>query len=161
MPKDFNNENDNSRSANAKNTYRNWLLKVADVLPVAAPAAIAAFGTVAVFLLLIGQLKNELVWPLGLAAAIASAVVVFRNKAAIKSLGSKKEQNLCNVLVILSVILWGLFNVQYTAQHVFTDRDPAVYATTGAWLIEHDNIKIESPKLFADVPGVQIGRAHV
>ncbi|EDK72718.1 hypothetical protein TM7_0126 [candidate division TM7 genomosp. GTL1] len=128
-------------------------LAVAEALPVAAPATLAAFGAVAIFLLLCGQLENLYVWPLGLTAAIAAAVYVSRNFRTVRP-GTLKEQRLCDLLIVAAMLLWVTFNFLYTSQNVFVFRDPGTYTVAGAWLIDHSDLTIKTPTVFSDVSDV-------
>ncbi len=122
-------------------------------LPLAIPAALASFSAVAVSLLLLGEFKSILVLPLGfLAAAAAFWVVVRIGRTPFMSGG--REQRICDLLVIAGVVIWACFNMIYNAQHVITDRDPATYAVAGAWLVNHDNLKIPIPSEVGVTPGL-------
>lgn len=123
-------------------------------LPLALPVALAAFGAVATFFLLIGQLKDIYVWPLGLLAAFAAAAVVARH-GNINSPGSPKEKQVCGILAITGFIIWVGFNVFFSSQHVFTNRDPATYANAGGWLINHTSLSIDASNVFGNVSGVE------
>lgn len=128
--------------------------RLAQQLPIAVPAAIAAFGVVAVGLLLSGNLRDFLVWPLGLAAALVVVVVVLRSPS-VERPGSQRERLICDVLVVLGVLAWGVWNAVYASEHVFTNRDPATYANAGAWLIDHPDLTIDTPAVFGDVAGIK------
>lgn len=130
------------------------LLAFFDLLPVALPAAVAAFGSVAVCLLLLGQFHTALVWALGLAAVAVVWIPIAKYHGTIKRPGSKVERNVANCLVIIGVLGWVGFNVFYTAQHVFTNRDPGTYAVAGAWLTKKDNLKLTAEEPFGKVEGV-------
>lgn len=130
-----------------------FVWRAVDWLPLAIPAALAAFGSVAMLLLLLGQLRNELVWPLGLAAAAAAAVLVARHSR-IDRPGSAPEQRLCDLLVIIGVLVWVGFNAFYTSSHVLTNRDPATYAVTAQWLSQDDDVRLDIPKIYEGIDGV-------
>lgn len=123
--------------------------RILESLPLTLPAAIASFGCVAIALLLAGQLHNWLVWPLGLAAAGVAFWVILKSPVKF-GLGSEKERFICAGLVLLGVAAWGVWNMQYTAQHLFTNRDPGTYANAAAWLVNHPDLKITTPKVFGE-----------
>lgn len=129
------------------------LAAICEPLPLIVPAGLAAFSTVAVFFLLLGQFKGQYVWTLGLAAAILAALAVFRY-GNIDRPGSTPERRVCDLLAILGITLWLLINIFFTAQHVLTNRDPATYANAAAWLTSHDSINIDIPDTWRDIPGV-------
>ncbi len=123
-------------------------------MPIAIPAAIAAFGTVATLLLLGGNLRSPYVWPLGLLAAVlvaGTACWFYRDKR-----DQSVELRICNVLVLLGVLVWGKFNAIFASQHVITNRDPGVYANTGLWLIHHISLNIPIAAAFGNMPGLEV-----
>lgn len=136
----------------------NWATRCIEVLPVALPAALAAFGTVAVALLLFGQLHSAFVGPLGLLAAVCVFMAVARAPR-IERPGGRREQMLCDVMVVFAIVAWGLFNAYHASEHVFTNRDPATYANAAAWLVDHESLRIDTPSVFdqhnivSDSPG--------
>lgn len=114
----------------------------------------AAFGIIAVALLLLGKLHSELIFPIGSLVALAVMLYIFMN-CSIDRLGAVREKRIFDLLAILFVGAWVSFNVVYTAQHVFVNRDPAVYANTAAWLVGHDSLVITKSPVFGDVKGLQ------
>ena len=124
-----------------------WLANATETAPVVIPAAIAAFGLAAVSCLLAGNVANILVWPLGLLAAGGAAVAAARLPK-IDLPGTIFERRLVGVCVLVFVLAWGVWNGLITSQHIFTNRDPATYSNTAAWLVAHDNLKIDTPILF-------------
>lgn len=130
------------------------LKRAFEVLPLALPAALAAFGCVAVALLLIGQLHNWLVWPLGLLAAAATIFIVVRTPQKTRP-GSLREQYLGDFAVVLAVAAWAVFNMVYASQHLFTNRDPGTYANASAWLVHHSDLHIFAPPVFGDIEGIK------
>lgn len=132
----------------------NWFWGAAEVFPVLVPAAVAIFGAVAIFFLLLGQFKGEYIWPLGLAAVVVGSFLIVRYYP--RDLPGGKARQLCNLLVITGVLVWGGVNFFYTSQHVLVNRDPALYADAGIWLMKHDSLKIPTEHTFGDLPGVQL-----
>lgn len=131
-------------------------LDLSQTLPVTLPAGLAAFGAVAVACLLLNRFSTWLVLPLGLSAAYVAARLAHRQTLHHQRPGSRKEQTICDVVVVAGVLLWMLGNVPFTAQHIFTDRDPATYAVAGAWLTNHDELRIPVPAGFSDVAGTTV-----
>lgn len=123
-------------------------------LPILVPVAIAVFGSVAMFFLVIGAFNPIYIWPLGIFAIVLASLIVVRNYP-IKEYGDI-SRNLCNLLVVLAILCWGGFNVLFTSQHVFVNRDPAVYTNAGIWLVKHDNLLIPSEHVFGNVAGLNI-----
>lgn len=120
-------------------------------LPVVLPAMVAAFGFVVMALLLPGWLNSWLVWSLGILAALATAFLIGRFSPVG---GGGRERFICDFLVLAGVLAWGLFNSYYASEHLFTNRDPATYATTAVWLINHDSLQIGTPAVFGDSPNI-------
>ena len=56
----------------------NQFAKLIELIPILVPLSLALFGTVAIVLLLMGRLDNNLTWPLGLLAALIGCIVVWR-----------------------------------------------------------------------------------
>lgn len=131
----------------------NYFSRALNLLPIALPAMVAGFGLVAMALLLFGQLQTWLAWPLGLLVALAIAAILWRAKPA-EVQGGRRENLICSVLLIVGVLMWGLFNSYYASEHLFTNRDPATYANAAIWLINHDNLQIETPAIFGDSPNI-------
>lgn len=124
-------------------------------LPLVVTTGLAAFSAVAVLFLLLGQFKNEYVWPVGIMAAILAALVTVRVSGNVERLGSPRERHICSLLVIAGVLLWVGFNSMYTEQHIFINRDPGFYSVTGGWLIDHDSLRVETSTVFGDIDGIQ------
>lgn len=107
-------------------------------------AALAAFSLVAVTHLLFGQFKPALVLPVGILMSVQAGYFAWRmtiqSKPEITS-----EANYLDVIVMLGIVAWTLFNLLFSSQHLFTNRDPAVYNLAGTWLGSHQNIQIKKP----------------
>lgn len=132
----------------------NWAWLVLDALPVVVPTAVAVFGAVAIFFLLLAQFKPVFIWPMGLAAVAVATFVIVRNYP--KDVPRDKARQMCNLLVFVGVLAWGAANIPFTSQHVLVNRDPALYSNAGIWLTNHDNLKIPALHIFGNVPGVQL-----
>jgi hypothetical protein len=124
-------------------------LRMLNLLPFMIPSAFVAFSCVAMGLLLIGQLRTALVWPLGLiAAAIAVAVVA---RAKIDHLpGSVNEIRWVGIAALLFILVWSAFNTHYASQNIFMHRDPAIYTNNGEWLKNHTNLYIQASNVFGN-----------
>jgi 4-amino-4-deoxy-L-arabinose transferase-like glycosyltransferase len=116
-------------------------------LPTVLPVALAGFSVVSMLLLVLGKFELWAVWLLGGLAASVVSYYVLRSKYVSRP-GSKKEQAICDVLVVLGVIVWGIFNSFYASEHLFTNRDPATYANASVWLAKHDSLVINTPDVF-------------
>lgn len=140
-----------------RRTARSLAISVMRHLPVAAPLGIAVFGVVAMICLLAGQLRTWLVWPLGIVAAGWAIARVYKRTKRISRPGSVRERTWVDGLVVVLVAVWMLANLPFTAQHVFTNRDPATYNLTAGWLIDHHDlhIPVSGPDNVAGMPGVQ------
>jgi hypothetical protein len=132
----------------------NWLRSFLQSLPITIPAGLAAFGTVAIFFLLINQLRGIYVWPLGLLAAIVAGVLVCLFSRGTKRPGSLKEQVVVDIMVVVLATMWVGANFHYTSQHVYTNRDPATYAVTAAWLTTHNDLHLRGSDTFGNVPQI-------
>ncbi|TXG76633.1 hypothetical protein E6P97_03195 [Patescibacteria group bacterium] len=135
---------------------RRLLSWVAELAPLLAPLMIALFGATSVALLLLGAFQTALVLILGGLVSGIGCYWFVRKWS--KQQGRKNrsfERELCNLLVLLGVIVWVGGNVLFTAQHVFTNRDPGVYAVTAAWLVKRDNLKLEASDVFSNTDGVE------
>ncbi len=126
--------------------------RVLEIVPVLLPAMLAAFGLVATVFLLLGQLRSEYVWTVGLAAALAVAAILVRWYP--RELSRYTERVVCNLLTFGGVLLWIAFNAYYAGQHIITNRDPGTYANAGAWLIHHDSLQVTATSIFGAVPGI-------
>jgi hypothetical protein len=125
-----------------------------ELVPVALPAALAAFGVVAVSLLLLNGFHTILVGLLGLGAAYAAVRVVSRHYKNIDRPGSRQEQKRWDLVVLIGVVLWILVNLAFASQNVFVNRDPAVYGVSGAWLVQHDDLRLPLVDAFGKVEGL-------
>lgn len=117
------------------------------LLPVILPVMCAAFGIILVTLLLLGLFKTILIWPLGIAAATVAGYIVYREFPV------GKVTNIAlfsSVFVLIFTTLWMGFNFYFSSQHVYTNRDPGVYAAGGVWLISHDKIQVPRTYVFTD-----------
>lgn len=117
------------------------------LLPLLLPVGLIAFSIVALSLLLLDLYKSELVWPLGLLAAVLSAVATYR---LYPQRTFAKADAVWAGIILVSALLWGGFNMLFASQHVYVDRDPGVYGQAAVWLREHDSIKIPKAGIFGE-----------
>lgn len=120
------------------------------VSPLAIPASIATFSVIAILFLVTNSFYPEIVWPLGILVAVVTFAVVYKKTKDIDRPGSKKEQFRADLIVTALILGWTLFNGIYTSQHLYTNRDPAIYAVTGAWLTQHNDLKISKVNVFGN-----------
>lgn len=131
------------------NIYRrktSSVFKIIDSIPMIVPVFITGFSIPMMVLLITGNFKSILVWPMSL---IVGALLSYFSYTSIyeSKIVISKERNIANLLVLSGVVIWILFNCLFSFQHIFMNRDPATYANGGIWLIKHDNIIIDRPIL--------------
>lgn len=125
----------------------------ADTLPLMLIAGLTGFSVVAVALLLFDQFSAVAVWTLGVLAALACAAVVWRAPRFDRP-GSRRERLVCDVIVLVLLVLWGVWNIRLTSEHILTNRDPATYAIASAWLSQHDSLRMDAPTSLKGVENV-------
>lgn len=130
-----------------------FMERALDVLPLILPSALAGFGVVVISLLLLGELRSEYAWPLGLIVSIGVSIPIVQARKLPKV--ARNELLVCNALVLMGALLWIGFNSFYTSQHLFTNRDPGVYAVTATWLTKQNNLELKSSDSFGEVAGVE------
>lgn len=130
------------------------ILSLIETVPLTVPVWVASFGAVAMFFLVLGKFYTWLVLPLGVLAATISAWCAHKLSINVDRPGKPKERVIVDVLAVVGIGLWLLCNIPFTSQHVFTNRDPAIYADAGAWLVHHDNLNVSEPLPFSDLPGM-------
>jgi len=129
-------------------------MHIAQALPVAAPVGLAAFGAVAMALLVADQFYLPLLILLGLPAAVGAMWLARSTITPSGRTGTKRAQRRADVLVVLGIVLWTGLNIPFAAQHILTNRDPAVYAVAGAWLSTHNSLHIPNPVELSSLPGM-------
>lgn len=123
-------------------------------LPLALVGIAASFGVVGMILLLQEKLTNSLVWPIGFLVSVIVVWLVLRSQKN-EQTEHKKEQIICDVIAMVAIVLWCVWNVGLSSQHILTDSDPATYANASAWLVNHSTLQIYTANPFGDVQ--QIG----
>ncbi len=129
------------RRTNYKNIYWYFL----DYLPPVISIIIAGFSFSIVLLLLLHQYYLSYIFLLGTFSSTIPILLFFKNKQWKPELS--KERNICNVVAILFVMTWVLFNIFFTAHSVFITRDPGIYANAGKWLVNHSTTNIETAEV--------------
>lgn len=126
-------------------------------LPLSFLAGMAAFSLILVVLLLLNQFKAELIWTVGLVPSLL--VGVFAHSVNAKYVEPLSRLSLIvDIGIFCFIVFWGLFNIFYTSEHIITNRDPGVYATSAAWLSTHDSLIIkDAGEISPDVKGVSVG----
>ncbi len=122
-------------------------------LPISLGVSLAGFGVVAVVLLLLENFKTGLLLGIGFPVALFCFYGVNRFLVP-ESPASRRERRIFDVLAILFLLVWGVFNSYYTSQNVYLYRDPALYNSTARWLMDHDNIAIPAENPFGDNPNL-------
>jgi hypothetical protein len=128
-----------------------WIT-ILHLLPFFLPAITLAFGIVGVTLLLFDFLHSALAFSLGILLSLGFIYVIFKQGKKFTKASSKLFFFDLGILVF--VLAWCLFNAKYTAQHVFTDRDPATYTVAAVRLIDRQNLRIETPEVFDGLPHI-------
>jgi hypothetical protein len=143
-----------------KNSWRSAIVQrvvgVGQTLPVTVPTALAAFSIIALAHLLIGQFRAILILPIGVVSALAAGYYAHRLAVQNTSRSKGRTGVIIDGLVLVGIILWAIFNLLFTSQHLFTNRDPATYNLAGAWLMQHRSVQIDKPAAlqFLNVPGL-------
>jgi hypothetical protein len=136
-----NNGSDQSKTVSHSLRYWQWVWLFMDATPLIVPTAVAIFGVVAILFLLVGQFNPWYIWSFGLLGTIAATFIIVKNYP--REVTHNSARQACNILVVTGVVLWGGFNVLFTSQHLLVNRDPAIYANAGIWLVKHENLKMD------------------
>jgi hypothetical protein len=124
------------------------LLRAIDVAPVIIPVIVMSFAISAVVFLLADSYKAEYIIPAGTLLSVLMSYVVIRYTP--QSVLTK-ERNVSNTLVLIGVMGWLIFNGLLTPQHLFIDRDPAIYTNGAIWLTENDSLR---PPVLRELDGI-------
>ncbi|MGD8373712.1 MAG: glycosyltransferase family 39 protein [Candidatus Woesebacteria bacterium] len=134
----------------------NFFYALINGFPLALLSIAASFGVVGMVLLLQERLTSGLVWPLGLLMS-TFAIWLVCGLSSGKPGKKTKERLLCNVIALVAVVMWCVWNVPLSYQHIMTDSDPATYANASAWLVTHDTLQMFVSNPFGDVPNISPG----
>lgn len=121
------------------------------LLPLLMPTALLMFAVVTLSLLLVGQLRTELVWPLGIVAALAGCFVVYTQY---EVTSPTRMAATWSVVVVGLSIIWAGFNAYYSSEHIYVDRDPGIYGQAAAWLVDHTNMQMPKSALLENDPAL-------
>jgi 4-amino-4-deoxy-L-arabinose transferase-like glycosyltransferase len=120
-----------------------------DSLPIFLAVTLAVFSALAMILLILGQFNNIFIIPLAL--IIPGLVYWLLIKMRVIGPGrASKEKRFFNILALVFVVAWIFFNAYYSSQHVFVNRDPAIYSVTAAYLVDENDLIIDKPNIFGD-----------
>lgn len=71
---------------------------------------------------------------------------------------SAQPSVLATGVAVAGAVAWMLVQLRYTGENIAVDRDPAVYALAGAWLVDHPSVTVptaEAAQAAAAVPGAR------
>ncbi len=104
-------------------------------------SALLGFSIVGLPLAMLGVLRPPTAFPMSVVAACA-LFAAWQRRAPRSDAGHRSPPwwDMAAVLVALGA---AAINAKYSSQHVFVDRDPAVYAVTGAWLGNHGRLVVD------------------
>lgn len=122
-----------------------WWRRVGPSLPELSAVAVAAFGVVAMILLLLGWF-----WiPLVLAAGGTAAVLAVRAVRIEPELGPANRWLLATVAVAVLALI---DNAWMASQNLYAVRDPSTYLLAGQWLSQHHSLPIPTqPEIFGQL----------
>jgi len=105
---------------------------------------LALFGAGAIMLLIIEQYRNSYLIVIGSIAFLITAITS-QKFPKVHGPGSLTEKRVSDVIIVIFLVGWAIFNASYNSQNIFVFRDPGLYNVTAAWLIENDSLKINRP----------------
>lgn len=119
-------------------------------------AGLVGFSASSVSLLLLSAFTAFLVWGVGVAAALLCAYPVWKYyPASDKKNPLSKYYLWIDILFAVGLLFWGAYNITLASEHILTNRDPATYAISAAWLSTQDNLVISVPQTLVDIEGVR------
>lgn len=140
-------------------TVRRLLGCIFEFIPVAIPAIVASFSVAAVIFLLMGYFHALLVAILGVVISVVVVVCIWGRYNFAKH-DNDTLRTVCNVLVLVGVVVWGIFNVFYSSQRLIVEGDAGVYSNTAVLLMDGDTVVTEAPVSISyddDLDGESIG----
>jgi hypothetical protein len=121
------------------------------ILPDAVAAGVAGLCAAAVTLLMLGAFH-----PLAVLVVAGGAGLVLAVAAAWRPPPVARRERAPLVLALSLCAAAGLVNAALSSEFVFNQRDPAIYAATARWLVDHPSLDIETrPDVFGDLPGLE------
>lgn len=131
-----------------------WLWDLLGNLPLIVPASLAVFSSVVVVSLLSFGLKGSIVWPVGLVLSLIPAILIWKHSKEKLAAKDLKRRRLIDLLVLIGITLWVVFNMFFAAHDVFITRDPGIYTVTGQWLTQHEKTDIKTPPIVIQENGL-------
>lgn len=123
------------------------------ILPILLPVVVSALGLLAIVLLLMGALTTA---AFGMGSLILLAIISgFLFKRSHLSHTVLPRFTWTDYLVFVFIACWVLTNMFFTAQHVFTNRDPGVYTVTARHLVDRPNLQLDSSKVYQGIKGIE------
>lgn len=66
-----------------------------------------------------------------------------------------KEVLIFDILILLGVLAWSLFNVFYVSQNTYVQRDPGIYTVASQWLSKNNSLLAEVDSDYLQIEGVK------
>lgn len=112
-----------------------------DRLPIFLSFSFAIFGAFLLVLLILEQYRNWYILASAIFSFTVSFLIIKKNLKPIIS-GSLRETRIVNIIALVFILGWMIFNSFYASQNIFQLRDPSVYNITSRWLMDHENLNI-------------------
>tara|TARA_B100001245_G_scaffold77509_2_gene55124 strand:+ start:7581 stop:9620 length:2040 start_codon:yes stop_codon:yes gene_type:complete len=106
------------------------------------PVMLITFTLVSVILLVIGIFETYLVVPCGVLAAIAAGYIIWKQQQDSYYIANR-ETLVFILLSLFSILLWTGYNLVFNSEHVFINRDPAIYTVSAKLLQNENDLNIE------------------
>lgn len=122
------------------------------ILSIILPVVVAVLGLLAIILLLAGSLTTA---AFGIGSLILLGIIsgfLFKRSHLPHTVLSRFTWT--DYLVIVFIACWVLTNMFFTAQHVFTNRDPGVYTVTARHLVDRQDLQLDSSKVYQGIKGI-------
>lgn len=132
-----------------KEIEKNNFWKFVGNLPTTLAMAIALAGAIQVTFLLLGILSTTVV-VLSFLISLCLSLFIAIKWLTPTSKGSLKESRVINLIAVVFVFAWLIFNSFYTSQNIYQYRDPAVYNITARWLMDNEDLNIPVDKTLSD-----------
>lgn len=136
------------RKASKRKNFRR-LGRIIELIPVLLPVIIVCFGISTISLLLADRLYSNLFWIIGLTLSLIASVIIYKTYNTDRP-GSRTEQFLFDVVVLIGVFFWVGINMYYSSQNIYSFRDPGVYGITAAWVQRNDTLNIARSDVYGD-----------
>ena len=141
-----------------------WLRRweqLLDRAPLLLAINIAVLGFASLVCLLLDRFSLAPVLVVALPAMLLLSLRIWRIADTTASVvgGDRIERIVVDTVVAAGLVGWVFFNLFFTFEHVYTNRDPATYAVAGGWLSQHDSLRIPKQAEYTDIEGVVGGSA--